>query len=121
MKPDRLETLLAAYAAQYLPKQSGPSIAEVWHEIERRRQQPFWSQIFPVIDWHELFLEPRLAVAALAFAITVGVVPAMAFNRIENERRLARQSIHFEVFSSDAGTLGSVFAKPVAMVTPGRR
>lgn len=62
-----------------------------------------------------------MAVAALAFAVTIGVVPAAAFNRLENERRLARQSIHFEVFSDDAGVLGSVFAKPVALVTNSKR
>lgn len=121
MKPDRFEKLLAAYAAEPLPTSTEPSIAAIWQEIERRRRPSLWSRIFPVFDWQELFLEPRLAVAAVAFAITVGVVPAMAINRAENERRLARQSIHFDVFSADTAALGSVFAKPVAMVTPGRR
>lgn len=121
MKPDRLENMLAAYAAQPLPTSSAPSTAGVWREIERRRRESLWSRVFPVFDWRELFLEPRLAVAAVVFAVTVGVVPAMAFNRVENERRLARQSIHFEVFSADAGALGSVFAKPVAMASRGRR
>lgn len=121
MKPDRLETILAAYAAQSLPASSEPSTAEVWREIERRRRQSLWSRIFPMFDWREFLLEPRLAVAAVAFAVTVGVLPAMAFNRIENERRLARQSMHFDVFSVDAGALGSVFTKPVAVVTPTRR
>jgi hypothetical protein len=121
MKPDRLENLLAAYAAQPLPTSSAPSTAEVWREIEKRRRQSLWSRMFPLFDWRELFAEPRLAVAGVAFAVTVGVVPAMAFNRIENERRLARQSIHFDVFSSEAGALGSVFAKPVAMVANGKR
>ncbi len=121
MKPDRLENMLAAYAAQPLPPSSAPSTAEVWREIERRRRQSLWSRVFPVLEWRELFAEPRMAVAALAFAVLVGVVPSMALNRIENERRLARQSIHFDVFSSEAGALGSVFAKPVAMVTSSRR
>ena len=120
MKPDSLETMLAAYAAKPLPTSSEPSTAEIWREIDRRRQS-FWSRIFPVLDWRELFAEPRLAVAAVAFAVMVGVVPAMAYNRVENERRLARQSIHFDVFSSDAGAFGAVFAKPVAMVTSGKR
>lgn len=121
MKPDQIEKLLEAYASQPLPTSTEPSIAGIWREIENRRPRSLWSRVLPVIDWHELFLEPRLAVAALAFAITVGVVPAMAFNRVDNERRLARQSMHFEVFSADAGTLGSVFAKPVAMVNSGKR
>lgn len=121
MKPDRLENLIAEYAAQPLPTFSGPSNSEVWREIERRRRESWWLRVFPVIDWRELFAEPRLAVAAVAFAVVIGVVPALALNRIEYERRLARQSIHFEVFSSDAGSLWSVFAKPVAMVTAGRR
>jgi hypothetical protein len=121
MKPDQIDKLLAAYAAQPLPASSEPSTAGVWREIERRRRQSLWSRVFPVLEWRELFAEPRMAVAALAFAVLVGVVPTMAVNRIENERRLARQSIHFDVFSSDAGALGSVFAKPIAMATPGRR
>lgn len=122
MQPDRLENMLAAYAKQPCPTSSEPSNAAIWREIElRRRKESFWSHMFTVPGWRELFAEPRLAVAAVAFAIMVGVVPAMAFNRVENERRLARQSIHFDVFSAEAGALGSVFAKPVAMVTPGRR
>ena len=121
MKPDRLENTLAAYAAQPLPPLSGPSTADVWREIEQRRRHSWRSRIFPVLDWRELFSQPRLAVAALAFAVTVGVVPAAAVNRIENERQLARQSIHFDVFSAHAGALGSVFSRPVAMVTNGKR
>jgi len=120
MKPDRLENVLAAYAAQPLPIASGPSTDEVWREIEKRRRQSLWSRLFPLLDWRELLSEPRLAVAAIAFAIAVGAVPAAAFNRVENERRLARQSIHFDVFSSEAGTLGSVFSKPIALVTNGK-
>ncbi|HVU18367.1 MAG TPA: hypothetical protein VHD32_15795 [Candidatus Didemnitutus sp.] len=121
MKPDRIDELLAAYANQPLPSSREPSADRIWRAINTRRRQSWWSRVFPVIDWRELFAEPRLAVAAVAFAIMIGVVPAMAVNRAENERRLARQSIHFEVFSADAGSLGSVFARPVAMVTPGRR
>ncbi len=121
MKPDRLENMLADYAAQPLPTSPEPSTAEVWQAIERRRQESLWSHRFLVFDWRELFAEPRLAVAAVAFAVTVGVVPAVAFNRIENERMLARQSIHFDVFSSHAGALGSVFARPGAMMTTGKQ
>ena len=117
MKPDRLEETLAEYAQQPLPPLSEPSTVGVWREIDRRRRQSIWSRMFPTLDWRELFSEPRLAVAALAFAVMVGILPAAAFNRNENERRLARQSIHFDVFSAEAGALGSVFAKPVAIAT----
>ena len=121
MKPDRLEQTLASYARDPLPAASEPSTTDVWQAIERRRRQSVWSRIFPEIDWRDFFSEPRMAAAALAFAIIVGVVPAAVFNRVENEQRLARQSIHFDVFAADAGALGSVFAKPVAMVTNGKR
>jgi hypothetical protein len=121
MKPDPIDQMLAAYAAQPLPNSAEPSVTGIWREINARRRQSWWSRVFPVIDWRELFGEPRLAVAAVAFAVMVGVVPAMAFNRIENERLIARQSIHFDVFSSDAGALGSVFTKPVTTVTLDRR
>lgn len=121
MEPDHLDQMLASYARQPLPPLSGPSVANVWGEIERRRRPSVWSRAFSVLDWREHFTEPRLAVAALAFAVMVGVVPAMAFNRLENERMLARQSIHFDVFSAHAGSLGSVFARPVAMVNTSKR
>ena len=121
MKPGRLEQILASYAREPLPASSEPSATDVWHAIERRRRQSVWTRIFPVLDWREFYSEPRMAVIALAFAVIVGVVPAAVFNRIENERRLARQSIHFDVFAADAGALGSVFAKPVAMATNGKR
>ncbi len=121
MKPDPLETMLAAYAKQPLPSVSQPSTAVIWQQIERRRRQSAWTRMFAVLDWRELFSEPRMAVVALACAIVVGVVPAAVLNRSENERRLARQSIHFEVFAAHSAALGSVFAKPVAMATNSRR
>ncbi len=114
MNPDRLEKVLAAYVAQPLPLASEPSNAEIWREIDRRRQQTVWTRLLPMLDWRELFGEPRLAMAALAFAIMIGVVPAALIARTENEKRLARHSIGFEVFALDSTeTLGSVF-KPVA-------
>ena len=117
MKPDRLEAMLAAYAAQPLPPSSGASAAAVWLEIENRRQPSWWARLFPVLDWREVFTEPRMAVAGLALAVTVGVVPAMAINHAENKRELVRQSIRFDVFSSNTGSLGSVFAKPASLAS----
>jgi hypothetical protein len=116
MKPDRLEAMLAAYAAQPLPPLSVAPTAGVWLEIENRRRQSWWARLFPVLDWRESFTEPRMAFAALALAVTVGVVPAMALNHAENKRELVRQSIRFDVFSSNTGSLGSVFAKPASLM-----
>ena len=115
MNHDPLDDMLAGYANQTLPTVMGPSEADVWRAIERRRAQSVWGRMFSIFELRELFSEPRLAVAAVAFALFVGVVPASLVSRTQNERRLARQSIHFEVFASDSGSLGSVFAKPVAM------
>lgn len=117
MNHDPLDEMLAGYAKQTLPTVTGPSPAEVWREIERRREQSVWRRMFAIFEVRELFSEPRLALAAVAFALVVGVVPAALVSRTQNERRMARQSIHFEVFASDSNSLGSVFAKPVAMAS----
>lgn len=107
-----LDSTLAAYAKQPLPKFKGPSRAEIWGAIEQRRKQSGWTRIFSTLDLRDLFSEPRMAVAALAFAILVGMVPAAVVGRSQNERRLARQSIHFEVFAVSQNPLGSVFTQP---------
>jgi hypothetical protein len=117
MKPDCLEDMLAAYAAQPLPPLSGSPAAGVWLEIENRRKQSWWARLFPVLDWRE----PRMALTALALAVTVGVVPAIAINQAENKQELVRQSIRFDVFSSDTGSLGSVFAKPASLISHSQR
>lgn len=121
MNPDRLEKILTAYAAQPLPLASEPSTAEIWREIDRRRKQSVWTRMFAIFEVRELFAEPRMALAAVAFALVVGVVPAALVGRTQNELRLARQSIHFEVFATDSAWLGSVFAKPVAMASSLKR
>lgn len=118
MKHDPLNTLLATYAKQPVPTEVQPSTREIWREIERRQRQSIWTRIFSFPELRELFSEPRMAMIGVAFAVVVGVVPAALVGRTENEQRLARQSIHFEVFSADSGSLGSVFAKPVALVAP---
>jgi len=106
-----LDSILAAYAKQPLPKFRGPSRAKIWGAIEERRAQSSWTRIFSTLDLRDLFSEPRMAVAALAFAVLVGMVPAAAVGHVQNERRLARQSIHFEVFAV-SHSLGSIFAEP---------
>jgi hypothetical protein len=117
MKPDPLDDMLAAYAKQPVPTASSPSNAEVWREIERRREHSMWRRMFSIFEVRELFAEPRMALAATALALVVGIVPAALVSRTQNERRLARESIHFEVFAPNSASLGSVFAKPVTMVS----
>jgi len=99
MNSDPLEQTLAAYARQLPPSAPKRLTTDVWREIEKRRQKAFWSGFLPMLDWRELFSEPRLAVAALMLATAMGVVPATIIARAENQKSLARESIHFEVFS----------------------
>lgn len=115
MKHDPLEQTLASYARQPLPPCPEQLTADVWRDIERRRQESVWSRLFPLLDWHELFGEPRLAVVALGFAVMIGVVPAVVLSRAENTKRLARQSMHFEVFSANSSAqFATLFAEPAA-------
>lgn len=107
-----LDSMLADYAKHPLPTFKGPSRADVWGEIEQRRKQSSWSRVLSMLDVRDLFGEPRMALAALAVAALVGVVPAAMVGRTQNERRLARQSIHFEVFALSQNPLGSVFTEP---------
>jgi hypothetical protein len=117
MKSDPLDRLLDDYARQLKPFSGGPSHADVWQAIEQRRGQSGWSRVASLLEWRELFGEPRVALAAAVFAIAVGVVPAAMVGRAENQRRLARQSIHFDVFTVQSGSLGAVFAKPGALTS----
>jgi hypothetical protein len=113
MKPDALDQHLAAYAKQPLPSAPTGTKADIWREIECRRRQSFWARSFPVLDWHEIFSEPRLAGAALAFAVAMGVFPAVLVARAENQKRLARESIHLEVFTaSPPGQLAMLMLPP---------
>ena len=113
MKPDTLDDLLIAYAQQPVPATSLRT-SDAWREIERRRRQNVWSRLFLILDWHELFAEPRLALAALAFALMIGAVPAMAMARAEHADHLARQSIHFEVFSATSSGQLAVLLPPLS-------
>lgn len=116
-----LDSMLTAYVKQPLPTFKGPSRADIWGAIEQRRKQSGWTRIFSTLDLRDLFSEPRMAVAALAFAALVGMVPAAMVGHTQNERRLARQSIHFEVFAVSQNPLGSVFIQPGLVSRESRR
>ena len=109
MNPDPLDDLLSDYAKQPMP--TPPQVTmDVWNEIAQRRRRPFWSGLLPVLDWRELFREPRLVVAALALALMAGVLPA-AMARSNAETKLARESLHFDVFSARSpGTPSTLLA-----------
>lgn len=95
MNPDPLERKLEAYARQPMPDPPSNLSAGVWGEIERRRGSSGFG-------WSELLARPYLTLAALAFAIAMGVVPAFAFVKTQNAKRLASDSLHFDVFSTHA-------------------
>lgn len=121
MKPDPLDSWLTAYAQQPVPNAAEPSKAQVWREIERRRSHSVWARIFTMLELREFFVEPRMVVGAVAFAVVVGVVPASVLTRTEHERNLARQSIHLEAFAMNSGALGSVFTKPTSATVRAER
>ena len=102
MKPEHLEQTLASYAKQPLPACPDRLTADVWREIEQRRRHSVWTRLFQQFDWRDLSAEPRLAFAALGLALAIGLVPAFFLAKPEMEKRLARESLHFEVFSSQA-------------------
>lgn len=104
MKPDPTDSLLADYARQALPPPPEGINADVWGEIERRRHRTSWSRVLPLLEWRELFGEPRLAATAMICALAVGVLPAVMWSKSQAEQRLARQSMHFEVFSASSAT-----------------
>lgn len=102
MKPDPLEQTLASYAKQPLPACPDRLTADVWREIKQRRRHSIWTRLLRQFDWRELSAEPRLAVAAFGLALVIGLLPAILEAKPEVEKRLARESLHFEVFSSRA-------------------
>jgi hypothetical protein len=98
MNPDPFDDLLRAYAKQPLP--SLPQVTtEVWNEIAQRQRRPYWNGLLPALNWNELFREPRLVIPALALALMAGVLP-VTLARSNAEAKLARESLHFEVFST---------------------
>ena len=100
MKPDPIDRALTSYAQESLPTCPDRLISDVWREIASRRRQSVWTRLFPLLDWHELFREPRLALSAVGLALAVGLIPAFLQARPLPDTRLARESLHFEVFSS---------------------
>lgn len=115
---DELDALLKDCARQPRSPLSAPTVADVWREIDRRRTRSgrpfagtFAARLLNAFGRGDsVFVDARVAATAVAFAALVGVVPAMVAGHAENERRLARQSIHFEVFSAGAGAFGAPFA-----------
>ena len=104
MKPDPIDPLLADYARQAVPNAPERINADVWREIEHRRHRTFWSRVLPLLEWRELFGEPRLAATAMFCALAVGVFPAVIWAKSQAQQRLARQSMHFDVFSANSAT-----------------
>ncbi len=104
----RLDEGLTALARQPVPECPLNLSAIVWREIRRRRAEP-------ADDWvttlFEFFRRPTLAIPAFAFAIALGtLVGAMGATRSSTDIRLARQSLHLEVFEPNASGLSAVFA-----------
>ncbi len=99
MNPDPLDDLLRDYARQPLPPPPSDMEREVWRDIaQRRKHGGWWSGLFPILSWRELFAEPRFAVASVALALLTGVLPVAAARAVDTPR-LARNSLHFDVFS----------------------
>ena len=116
MNINPLDDLIGAYAKQPLPPPLGPGSADIWRAIKDRRRGSFWSRMLPLLDWRELFLEPRMAAAAFALALAVGILPGyILVSRTNEEAQLARRSLHFEVFSATATDL---LAYPQAIAKP---
>jgi len=117
MHPDPLETTLAACAREPLPSAPPDLASTVWREIDRRRRASFWSRARSLLDWDELFSEPRLAAPALVCALAIGALPALFWTQRLAQQRLARHSIHFEVFTSPP--LAQLVADRPALAPPG--
>ncbi|MBL9188385.1 MAG: hypothetical protein JNK23_12945 [Opitutaceae bacterium] len=98
MNTDPIDDLLSSYAKQPLPGVPDRLAAEVWQEIELRRHRGFGTLLG--LNWRELLHRPRLALSALGLALLAGLLPA-AVTRSADHARLARDSLHFEVFSPD--------------------
>lgn len=92
MTPDPLDRKLEDYARQPLPAAPADMSVEVWRAIEQRRT----VAQFP---WDGL-LSPRMAVAGLVFALLAGVIPALAFAKVQASKRLASDSLHLDAFST---------------------
>ena len=101
MKPDPIDQALASYARQPLPACPDRLTGGVWREIGSRRRS-VWARLFPAAEWRGLFANPRLALPAVALALAVGLLPGLLLASPGAEQNLARESLHFDVFSSRA-------------------
>jgi len=118
--PDPLEAALRDLARESPPAPSPHLDAEVWRTIRRRRARPFWSRLLPILDWRDLFAEPRLIASALTVALGVGILPA-ALTARPPSADWVRASLHFEVFSPANPTLlEPAHAAPSVGVAPAR-
>lgn len=98
MNPDPLDDLLSAYAKQPLPAAPDRLTADVWRDIEQRRRRGLGALL--ELNWRELLRRPRFALSAFGLALLAGLLPA-AVTRSADHALLARDSLHFEVFSPD--------------------
>ena len=114
MNQDPLDPLLEDYARRPLPGCPDDLRSGVWLKSERRRRAPFLSRAIPVLEWRELFSEPRVAVAALVCALAIGAVPGVLAAKAHAEQQLARHSFHFDVFSTQAPNALAAWATPSA-------
>ena len=110
MNNNSLDQRLNAYANQPLPSAPADLPIAVWREIERRRAK--------TISW-EALLSPRIALAGLAFALLVGIVPVVVVVKLQSSKQLASESLHFDVFSTDRAV--HVVSSLVQQQTSGHR
>ena len=110
MNTDPLDDLLNAYSKQSTPTPPDRLTTGVWQAIELRRKQALWHRALLTLNWHELFREPRVALPALMLALLIGLLPA-ATVRSYGQGRLARESLHFEVFSPNLSAT-TLWARP---------
>ncbi len=99
MNPDQLDNLLRDYAQQPLPPPAAGLTPGVWHEIEQRRRSVWWLRLFPISSWREVLAESRLVIASVALALLTVALPVAAARWAEAPR-LARNSLHLDVFST---------------------
>jgi hypothetical protein len=105
-----IDALLTRLRQNNLP--SVPDLRrQVRDEIVRLKAHPsFWRQVLPILNWNELFRQPRIAVSALALALVVGVVPGFISAKAPHrsaDAEIARASLHLHVFHSDWNNLSS--------------
>ena len=112
MKPDRLDDLLSSYAQQPVPTRANATRGDIWNAIEQRRHRGLWRRWLAFADIGELIARPSLALATLAFAALVGIVPAALSGHSARESQMARQSIHLEAFSARANGIAMVLSRP---------